>query len=209
VVTMNAATSVTASFSVVGPPDTTAPRPNPMRWQSSPRANDSSSISMTAVTATDNSGVVQYQFLCVSGSQGCVNSSWQSSTQYTATGLAPNTRYGFKVKARDASGNETRLSSTSSATTKQVPPTTPTNLTGRLLSATRVQLNWDAVNATRYEVWRCRVINGVCDYGSRQYATASRNSYTGSIPRGAVVGFKVRAVNTAGTSGFSNEISVQ
>lgn len=86
--------------------DSTAPSPVTMSWQIAPRANDSSSISMTAVEATDDSGIVEYLFTCVAGGNGCTNSGWQSSPSYTATGLEASTFYSFKVTARDGFGNK-------------------------------------------------------------------------------------------------------
>lgn len=68
------------------------------------------SIALSSSVATDNSGVVEYQFICNSGGIGCVAGPWQSSTNYIATNLASNSSYTYQVKARDNSGNETDLS---------------------------------------------------------------------------------------------------
>jgi hypothetical protein len=72
---------------------------------------------MSAVTAVDDSGLVEYQFICTQGGANCVASNWQTSTDYLATALAPATTYSFQVKARDTFGNETNLSTNASATT--------------------------------------------------------------------------------------------
>jgi len=61
--------------------DTTAPSPDPMTWVTEPYATGASSISMTATTATDASGV-QYYFECTAG--GGNSSSWQDGTTYHA-----------------------------------------------------------------------------------------------------------------------------
>ncbi len=189
--------------------DTTPPTPNPMTWSVKPAAVNSSSIRMTARVATDNSGVaVQYMFVCVTGGQGCVNSAWQTSNQYTATGLATATAYSFKVKAKDAAGNETALSTGASATTKKAIPLAPTNLVGSRTTATKVQLTWDKVsNATRYDIWRCTEVGTTCNYGNSRYTTSTTNAYTGTVPT-AKVHFKVKAYNSLGTSGFSNEVGL-
>lgn len=97
--------------------DTTAPNPNPMTWAQEPTAISGNSIAMTATTATDDSGVVEYQFQCLAGGTGCINSAWQSSPNYVITGLSANTTYSFNVTARDTSGNVTTASSALSATT--------------------------------------------------------------------------------------------
>ncbi len=98
-------------------PDTNAPSPDPMTWATEPSATGTTSISMTATTATDTSGV-EYYFDCTAG--GGNDSSWQDSTTYEDTGLDPNTQYTYKIKARDKSSNqnETGYSTTKSATTQ-------------------------------------------------------------------------------------------
>ena len=104
-------------------PDTTPPTPDPMTWATLPHATGSSSIDMTATTASDPSGV-QYYFDETSGNPGGSDSSWQSSPSYTDSGLDPLTQYTYTVKARDVSPaqNETAVSTAESATTEAVPP---------------------------------------------------------------------------------------
>lgn len=97
--------------------DTMPPNPNPMSWAQAPLAQGKNSISMAASTAYDDSGVVEYQFQCLSGGSACINSAWQTSPSYTINGLSPGTSYTFAVVARDASGNVTQPSLNASATT--------------------------------------------------------------------------------------------
>ncbi len=96
--------------------DNTPPSPNPMGWAVAPFSQSRTSISMQATTASDESGSVEYNFVCVSGT-GCSDSGWQSSNQYTATGLQPNAAYSYQVLARDSFGNETNPSASAGATT--------------------------------------------------------------------------------------------
>jgi PKD repeat protein len=97
--------------------DVTAPTPNPMSFAMLPQASSDTSITMSAVSASDDSGVVQYRFACTSGGAGCTTSAWQTGTGYTASGLAPNTGYSFAVQARDLAGNETAWSESRAALT--------------------------------------------------------------------------------------------
>jgi len=71
---------------------------------------------MTATVATDMSGV-EYYFDCLTA--GGHDSPWQDNRSYTDTGLASDTQYTYRVKARDKSAahNETNWSSNASATT--------------------------------------------------------------------------------------------
>ncbi len=97
--------------------DTTAPTPNTMDWAMLPNAVSSHAIEMEAIVATDDSGRVEYQFVCTSGGNNCTTSQWQSGTYFKATGLDADTNYSFQVKARDNSGNETNLSFTATGRT--------------------------------------------------------------------------------------------
>ncbi|WP_374089806.1 Ig-like domain-containing protein [Methylomicrobium lacus] len=96
--------------------DTTPPAPNP-DWKTAPAAQNDNSIAMESTVASDASGTVEYQFSCIDGGTGCVNSAWQASPNYVISGLAPATSYTFQVKARDAFGNQTPASSPATATT--------------------------------------------------------------------------------------------
>jgi hypothetical protein len=110
----------------VNPPpdggDITPPTPNPMTFASAPAAASTSSITMTASTASDAGGGIQYWFEETSGNPGGTDSGWQPATVYVDTGLTPSTQYTYQVKARDASLNETSLSSPANATTTAAPP---------------------------------------------------------------------------------------
>ena len=101
-----------------GPPpaDTTAPTPDPMGFASPPAATGTSSIAMTASTASDPSGVEYYFEALTAGGN---DSGWQDSTSYEDTGLAADTTYSYRVRARDKSTNQntTGWSGSASATT--------------------------------------------------------------------------------------------
>jgi len=90
--------------------DITAPTPNPMTWSSEPSATNSSTIAMTATTATDESGGIEYYFNETTGHAGATDSGWQSSASYTDTGLSAATTYTYTVQARDVYGNITGAS---------------------------------------------------------------------------------------------------
>ena len=104
-----------------GAPDTTPPTPSPMIWASAPAAVGSSSITMTATTASDASGV-EYLFTETSGNSGATSSNWQDGPVYTDTGLTANTAYTYTITARDKSAarNPTTASAPASATTGMV-----------------------------------------------------------------------------------------
>jgi len=97
--------------------DYNAPQPNPMTFAVPPRrTGDSTSLTMTATTATDESGI-QYLFENLTS---VTDSGWQGSPAWTETGLAPGTSYTYQVTARDTSpnGNTTSPSAAAAATTE-------------------------------------------------------------------------------------------
>jgi hypothetical protein len=110
------------------PSDTTPPTPNPMTFAVPPAPISASAISMTATTATDATPPVQYEFNFVSGGPGGTSSSWQSSTQYTDSGLSPDTAYTYRVRARDSASppNVGNYSGNATATTWANVPAAPT-----------------------------------------------------------------------------------
>jgi hypothetical protein len=92
--------------------DTTAPVPNPPKWDVEPRMVSSTAATMSVEEVVDGWGWdVQYLFECVNGN--CHDSQWQSKPSYTDTGLTPGMEYAYHVKARDLRplhNNETKWS---------------------------------------------------------------------------------------------------
>ena len=108
-------------------PDHTAPTPDPSTWATLPAETVSGSISMTAVAATDVSGV-EYYFEETSGNPGGDDSNWQAAATYVDTGLDPSTTYSYRVRTRDRSTNqnETEWSTIESVTTETSDTEAPT-----------------------------------------------------------------------------------
>ncbi|CAM5353773.1 hydrolase [Streptomyces avidinii] len=85
-------------------------------------------------------------------------------TMTDITGLAPQTAYGFTVRARDAAGNTSPPSAAASATTPaakaedRAAPTAPPSTTGRALGPTSARLTWaaasDDTGVTAYDVYQ-------------------------------------------------------
>ncbi|MCK5174215.1 MAG: hypothetical protein KAR47_12550, partial [Planctomycetes bacterium] len=82
--------------------DGTPPTPSPMVWATEPYATSTSTISMTAVIASDPNGV-EYYFLNITDPTH--DSGWQESRLYVDSGLNESTSYTYRVKARDKSVN--------------------------------------------------------------------------------------------------------
>jgi len=82
-------------------PDLTPPTPSPATWDVAPYST-SSTVSMAATVASDESGVEYYFENVTVGGRA---SGWQASNNWTDTGLVPSTQYCYRVKTRDKSPN--------------------------------------------------------------------------------------------------------
>lgn len=99
-------------LNVDGPLDDIAPTPDPMTFDLSPTGTGANQIEMSAIEAFDaHSPPVEYQFEFVTGAGGGTDSGWQTTREYTDTGLLINEVYTYKVRARDAVLNTTAYSS--------------------------------------------------------------------------------------------------
>ncbi len=106
--------------------DTTPPAPTPLTWAAVPTATGTDAISMTATTASDDTPPVEYEFELTAGGTGGTSSNWQTATAYVDDGLAPNTAYTYRTRARDgvATPNVTDWSDEATATTWAAVPGT-------------------------------------------------------------------------------------
>ncbi len=124
-------------------------------------------VTATAASSTDSSSGVHtstYWFDETTGAAGGTDSTaWQGSKVYVDTGLTTGTQYCYKVKARDAVGNESAYSSASCATPSAAADTTApspvTNLSAGSPGSNSIVLSWtapgddgDSGTATRYDV---------------------------------------------------------
>jgi len=194
-----------------------APKPDPMTWAVLPYAVSANSIKMKATKAKDNSGSgVEYWFDCVLGrdANGTSSTVWQNDPNYTNNGLKNNTEYGYRVKARDKSTNknETGWSFVGYAVTAGGPvndtlPAAPGNLTATATSSSQINLSWtdNSTNETGFKIERK---TGSGSYSQIATVSANTTSYgnTGLSPSTTYT-YHIRAYNSVGDSGFSNEAS--
>jgi hypothetical protein len=92
----------TLTIEAVPEADETAPTPNPATWAQEPYLSGPRTISMSAAVASDVSGPVQYRFIETTGNPGGTSSDWQTSPDYTDSGLVAGTTYTYTVQTRDA-----------------------------------------------------------------------------------------------------------
>ncbi|GAA4275881.1 hypothetical protein GCM10022259_06050 [Aquimarina mytili] len=162
-----------------------------------------STIDLNWNASTDNVGVTGYDIY-----QGNAIITTVTTTSYQVTGLTPNTAYSFRVKAKDAAGNESDFSNTANATTLSQTdtqaPTAPNGLVASNVTQTTADLNWNAstdnVGVTGYDVYQ----------GTNVIATTTNTSYqvTGLSPN-TNYSFSVRAEDAAGNeSNASNVVNI-
>ncbi len=122
-------------------------------------------------------------------------------TTYSDTGLAANSVHYYKVKAYNTKG----FGAFSSVISDTTIVTHPSNLTDSVVSASRIDLQWDTVpGAASYKIYRLDTTNGeygsVGDISSNFYSDTGLSAYT-------VYSYKVLAYNNNGDSEFSDILS--
>ncbi|SHF11059.1 glycoside hydrolase family 18 chitinase [Streptoalloteichus hindustanus] len=148
-----------------GTPDDTEPPTVPTNLAVT--GTTSTSVSLSWSPSTDNVGVTVYEVV----RNGTVTGA-SKSTQYSETGLTPNTEYSYQVRALDAKGNRSELSTAVTARTRPgdgpgdtEPPSVPTNLKVTAATSDSVSLSWtastDNVGVTLYEIVRNGAKTGV------------------------------------------------
>ena len=127
-----------------------------------------------------------------------------TSTSYVNTGAAVGTTYYYKVRALNVDGAAGAYSSTVSGAAKAVAPAAPT-VTMTYSDGGKPKLTWSAVSgATSYRVYRS-------ESRGTGYSLLGTTTSTSYVNTGAAVGktyyYRVKAVNSAGTSAYSNIVS--
>ena len=120
---------------------------------------------------------------------------------YTTEYTSPNSTTSFHWGTRIASF------SFDEGTMPDPPDADPTNLIATASSSSEISLTWDdnASNETGYEIERCGG-SGCSDFALVATAGANSSMYTdGGLSTNSTYNYRVRAVNAAGSSGYSNE----
>jgi len=110
-------TEWSAEETAVAENDNTPPTPSPMTFAAAPAPVHATAIAMTATMAHDVNAPVEYFFENTTSGRF---RDWDTSPDWTNTGLTRGDAYGYRVKARDAMGNETAWSAVVNATAAPV-----------------------------------------------------------------------------------------
>ncbi len=159
---------------------------------------DNSSNELDFVLEVSSDGGATFAFLATRGA---------NTTTHSHTGLAPETTRHYRVKARNA-GGDSAWSNVAFATTLQVPPATPTNLTTTALSSSEIRLTWNDVSGEQgYRIER-RQANDPFAFVANVGANVTTQT-DGGLQANKVYVYRVLAFNQAGDSGWSNEASAR
>ncbi|HYE14113.1 MAG TPA: fibronectin type III domain-containing protein [Pyrinomonadaceae bacterium] len=174
-------------------------------------ATGSDTVSLAWADNSDNEGGFRVE-RCAGA--GCTNfatagQTGAGATSFGDTGLSPGTTYTYRVVAFNA-GGDSAPSNTASATTQALPPpAAPTNLSVTSVSKNSVGLAWNdnSTNETGFQLERC---TGTTCTNFALVASPLPNvtTYTDTgRARRTTYRYRVRAVNGAGPSAYSNIVS--
>ena len=129
-----------------------------------------------------------------------------TATSYTNTGAKAGTTYYYRVKACNDAGLSPYSNVVSGKVKSVTPkPAAPVVKLGNSATSGKPMLTWNAVSgATSYKVYRATSQNGT--YSLLGTVTATSYTNTGA-KAGVTYYYKVKAVNSAGESAFSNVVS--
>ena len=129
-----------------------------------------------------------------------------TATSYTNTGAKAGTTYYYRVKACNDAGLSPYSNVVSGKVKSVTPkPSAPVVKIGNSASSGKPMLTWNAVSgATSYKVYRATSQNGT--YSLLGTVTATSYTNTGA-KAGTTYYYKVKAVNSAGESAYSNIVS--
>ena len=129
-----------------------------------------------------------------------------TATSYTNTGAKAGTTYYYRVKACNDAGLSPYSNVVSGKVKSVTPkPSAPVVKIGNSATSGKPMLTWNAVSgATSYKVYRATSQNGT--YSLLGTVTATSYTNTGA-KAGVTYYYKVKAVNSAGESAYSNVVS--
>src|SRR5712672_644241 len=169
-------------------------------------ATSSTQVNLTWGASTDNVAVTGYFVERCTGTNcsSFVQVGVAGTTNFSDTGLIASTSYSYRVRAKDADGNASGYSNTSSATTQAssdtTPPTAPNGLAATATSSKQIgrtsTASTDIVGVTSYRIKRCTG-SGCTSFA--QIGTSTLTSFSDSgLTASTSYSYRVRTTDAAG-----------
>jgi len=203
---VNAATDIGAYEFGSAPPPTAPSAPSGLLAV----PNSSTQINLTWTDAANNeTGFKLERKTGVGGTYAQIATPAANATSYSDTGRTSNTQYYYRIRATNAVG-DSPFSNEANATTPTSAPAVPAAPNGLIAvgaSASRISLTWvDAASTeTSFEIQRGT--DGVT-FIALASAPANTTAYNNDgLPAATLCYYRVRAINGAGASAFSNVAS--
>ncbi|GAB3801987.1 hypothetical protein GCM10028819_30370 [Spirosoma humi] len=132
-----------------------------------------------------------------------------NTTSYEDKNLTDNQPYCYRIRAKNAAG-PSAYSDAACATTPLAPPANPTNLTAQVSDYDQIRLNWSALGASAVTVSIERSTDPTSGFAEIKQQPASQTSYVDmGLQEFTTYYYRLRAVNPAGNSGYSNVASAR
>ncbi|KQS34059.1 fibronectin type III domain-containing protein [Dyadobacter sp. Leaf189] len=165
-----------------------------------------SSIELTWADISDNETGFELQRSADGSAFSKLTDIGSGKSSYQDNGLAKRTRYWYRIRAFNANGSS-GFSNVAEATTLDVPPAKPADLTATTISSNQINLQWkdQSDNETGFELERSG--NG-SDF--QKIADLNENATTfenRDLQPATKYWYRVRSRNNSGISGFSNVAS--
>ena len=169
-------------------------------------SSSSNSVNLKWTDNSSNESGMELQRLSSSGNVLKSISLAANTSQYTDNGLNSNTTYKYRVRAINGVVFSD-FSNIISVTTGQTAPAAPGNLTVVSANGNSVSLSWkdNSSNESGFEIQR---LNSSGTLEKSVSIGANSTSYTDNgLQSSTTYSYRVRAINTAGNSSFSNTVS--
>jgi len=163
-------------------------------------AISSSQINLSWASSSDNVAIAGYR-INRDGNQIATT----TTTSFSDTGLSSGTNYTYQVRAFDAAGNVSQLSTAAGATTTTPdgnPPTVPTNLQFSNVTASSATITWTASTDTEGPISNYRIFRN-----ATQVATTISTSFAdGGLSAATTYSYAVAAVDSSGNVSAQSQV---
>jgi subtilisin family serine protease len=170
-----------------------------------------SRIDLTWTDGSDNEDGFQIERCQMSGCSGfaVVGQVGPNVTSFSDPGLSAGLTYAYRVSAFNRGGSSAYSNSVEATTPAgPQPPAAPTKLGVTSTSASEIRLSWidNSSDETGFDVERCQGA-GCTNFSRIAQTAAGAVSYVDTgRPSNTTFGYRVRAVNAAGGSAYSNTV---